>query len=163
MKNISMPHRRKDKMEEESLKLAAKKLGEGVSFKGLMSKNAVLKNGSGKEASDVLGWDYITKEEKGGACFSYYAAQFPLIGMTQPVRIKCPLGIRPFDSYKIDFKKAIDIFHQLDCGDIFTEMALYYVVHYEAKEPCWHIRSSLGCTVVIGADTGKVMDPIYRE
>ncbi len=149
-------------MNEESLKSAANKLGEKVVFKGLLSKNARLKNGHGKEAKDVLGWDYIVKEA-GGVCFSYYAAQPPLSGMTQPQPIKCPLGIRPFDSYTVDFKKAIEIFHSLNCGDSFNEMALYYVLHYEVTEPCWFIRSTLGCAIVIGADSGKVMDPVYKE
>lgn len=150
-------------MSMESLRLAASKLGEGVTFKGLMSKNARLKHRQGSKPGDVLGWDYIVMEAPSGPCFSYYAAQPPLVGMTPPVPITCPFGIRPFDSYKIDFKKAIEIFHQLDCGDAFTKMSLYYVLSPEVKEPHWYIWSVTGCTVVIGADSGKVMEPVYRD
>ncbi|ADN35501.1 hypothetical protein Mpet_0727 [Methanolacinia petrolearia DSM 11571] len=150
-------------MKEEHLKLAAANLGEGVTFKGLMSKKAQLKHGYAKEAKDVAGWNYVVKEAASGVCYSYYAAQPPLIGMTRPVVIKCPLGVRAFDSYKIDFKEAINIFHKLDCGDAFTEMTLYYVLYPGVTEPHWYIRSVTGCTVVIGADSGKVMDPIHRD
>jgi len=152
-------------MEEASMKAAAKRLGDGVVIKELVTKKAHLKNGCAKTAADVLGWDMIVRYTGPGAsvCYSYYEAQPPLIGLTNPVRIICPLGLRSFENYKIDFKKAIDIFHSLDCGDSFTEMKLYYVLHFEVKEPCWYIRSTLGCVVVIGADSGKVMEPIYRE
>jgi hypothetical protein len=150
-------------MTEESLKSAAAKLGEGVTFEGLMSKKAHLRNGCAKDAKDVLGWDYIVKQKDSGICYKYYAAQPPLIGMTRPVVIKCPLGVRSFDSYKVDFKEAINIFHKLNCGDAFTEMALYYVLYPGVNEPHWYIRSITGCTIVIGADSGKVMDPVHRD
>lgn len=150
-------------MKEEHLKLAAAKLGEGVTFKGLMSKKAHLRNGYGSDAESVLGWDYIVKQAESGICYEYYAAQPPLIGLTQPVQIPCPLGVRSFDSYKIDFREAINIFQRLNCGGAFTEMALYYVLYPGVNEPHWYIRSITGCMIVIGADSGKVMDPIHKE
>jgi hypothetical protein len=149
-------------MEKETLKSAEKMLGEGVELSGLMLKKAVLRSVCAEKATDVIGWDYIIKQ-KGSGCFTCYGAQPPLIGMTAPSWIKCPLGIRPFENYKIDFKQAIEKFQSLGCGKVFTELALYYVVHYEVKEPCWYIRSALGHMVIIGADSGKVMDPIYKE
>ncbi|MDD3407751.1 MAG: hypothetical protein PHP13_06675 [Methanomicrobium sp.] len=149
-------------MEEASMKAVAKKLGDGVIIKELVTKKAHLKNGCAKTAADVLGWDMIVRYTDQGAsiCYSYYEAQPPLIGITNPVRIQCPLGLRSFEKYNIDFKKAIDIFHTSNCGDLFTEMKLYFVLHPEIKEPYWYIRSNLGCVIVIGADSGKIMEPI---
>jgi hypothetical protein len=148
-------------MTEENLKLAAKQLGEGVEFDGWLSQIAELKNRCANDASDVLGWHYIAKAD--GICYSYYGAQYPLLGLTRAEPCKCPLGVRTFKDYKIDFKKAIDIFHTAKCGEVFIEMSIYYVLHPEVKEPCWYIRSVTGCTAVIGADSGKIMEPVYKE
>jgi hypothetical protein len=133
---------------------SAAKLGEGVKFQGLMSKKAHLKNGVGKSADDVLGWDNVFRTPE-GVCYTNYTAQPPLIGTTQPQRITCPLGIRVFDSYEIDFKKAIEIINSMNCGDTFVAMTLSWPLTPECKEPYWHIRTTLGNDISIGANTGK--------
>jgi len=129
-------------------------VGEAVRFKGLMSKIARIKQNAGKSSGDILGWDYIFRAED-GTCYSFYAAQAPLIGMTQPVPIPCPLGVRVFDKYEIDFSSAIDIMHTMDCGDTFVEMSLSWALVPDCTEPYWHIRTSIGNVIVVGANSGK--------
>jgi len=130
------------------------KIGETVEFKGLMSKKARIKHNAGQNAGDVLGWDYVFRAED-GTCYSFYGAQPPLLGLTQPVPILCPLGVQVFDKYDVDFIKAIDIMHSMNCGDTFTEISLSWVLVPECKEPYWHIRTSLGNVIAIGANSGK--------
>jgi hypothetical protein len=128
----------------------------GVTFIGLERKTARIRNGVGSELKDVLGWDVIVRE-KDGTCYEYYVAQPPLIGMTQPQPVKCPLGIIPFDSYKIDIDKAIKLFHSQDGGDTFTDISLSWpLVHPQAPEPYWYFRTNLGNNVVIGANSGQI-------
>ncbi|AKB25425.1 hypothetical protein MSMTP_1956 [Methanosarcina sp. MTP4] len=138
----------KDIMDEASAKLG------DVKFKGLMLKEARIKNGAGRTPEDVLGWDYIFRTND-GVCYSFYGAQFPLIGLTQAVPILCPLGIQTFDSYEIDFKKAIEILNTMNCGDVFVAMTLSWPLTPECTEPYWHIRTSLGNDISIGANSGK--------
>ncbi|MDD4749723.1 MAG: hypothetical protein PHD26_07335 [Methanosarcinaceae archaeon] len=139
---------------KEVMEEVASKVGE-VQFKGLMLKEARIKNGAGKMPEDILGWDYLFRTDK-GVCYSYYAAQAPLIGMTQPSPLPCPLGIQPFDSYEIDFKKAIEILNSINCGDVFVAMTLSWPLTPECTVPYWHIRTTLGNDIVIGANSGKV-------
>lgn len=138
---------------EEIMKEAAAKLGK-VKFEGLMLKEARIKNGAGNSPEEVLGWDYVCKTDD-GVCYSFYAAQYPLFGMTQPVPIHCPLGIKAFDSYKVDFKKAIGIMDTMKCGDTFVAMALSLPLTPECTEPYWHIRTTIGTDISIGANSGK--------
>ena len=149
------------------LQSASKELDDKVEFIGLMSMKGVIKNGAGTKAEDVLGFDYVMKD-KDGVCWSYYAANPPLIGMTQPVHIECPLGIVAFNSYEIDYIKAITILDSMNCGDVFTSISLSWPLVPTVKEPCWFIRTSIGNDVVIGADSGdgKCHSPIivlYRS
>ncbi len=128
----------------------------GVKCIGLERKNAVIKNGIGSKVEDVLGWNIIVRDES-GTCHEYYTARPPLIGMTQPVPIKCPLGIIPFDGYKIDIEEAINIFHTQNGGDKFTEITLSWpLTHPESPEPYWYFRTNLGNSVVIGANSGQI-------
>lgn len=138
---------------KETLQKVAASLGDTVSLKGLLLQKARIKQGAGKSAADVLGWDYIVHDNN-GVCYSYYAAQPPLIGMTQPVPVPCPLGLRVFDTYEVDFKKAIDIMHSMNCGDTFVDMSLSWPLTPECKEPLWHIRTNLGNQIIIGANSG---------
>lgn len=125
-----------------------------VEFKGLMVKKARIKNENGKEKSDILGWDYIFRAID-GTCYSFYAAEPPLIGMTQPIPIICPLGVKAFNSYKVDFKQAIETLHTMKCGGTFVAMSLSWPLTPECKQPYWHIRTSIGNDVAIGENTGK--------
>ncbi|MGD0278126.1 MAG: hypothetical protein ABSC11_02340 [Smithella sp.] len=128
----------------------------GVKIIGLMRQVAKIKNGSGKDASDVLGFDYVIKDDA-GTCYEYYAAEPPLIGMSHPMPIPCPLGIVAFNGYKITYKDAIALFKKANCGDHFTNMSLAWpLTHPETKEPFWHIRSNLGFDFVVGAISGQV-------
>jgi hypothetical protein len=127
----------------------------GVKILGLMRQIARVKLGVGKDASDILGFDYVVKDST-GTCLEFYAAEPPLIGMTHPTPIACPLGIIAFNGYKVTFKDAIGIFKQADCGDFFVAMSLAWpLTHPESKEPFWHIRSNLGFDLVIGAISGQ--------
>jgi|WetSurMetagenome_2_1015567.scaffolds.fasta_scaffold00706_3 hypothetical protein len=127
----------------------------GVKTIGLMRQDARIKHGAGRDASDVLGFDYVIKGTD-GSCLSFYAAEPPLIGMTQPIPIPCPLGIVAFDGYKVTYKDAIAIFKKSNCGDVFVAMSLSWpLTHPESKEPFWHIRSNLGFDLVIGANSGQ--------
>lgn len=139
---------------DELLKAASEKTG--VHFAGIMRKHARIRNGIGDKLSDILGWDVIMKEKTGG-CYSFYAAQPPLIGMTHPEPVVCPLGIVAFDDYKIKIEEAIKIFHSQDGGSKFTEIHLSWpLVHPAAPEPYWYFRTELGNTVVIGANSGQI-------
>ncbi|EAT58674.1 hypothetical protein [Chlorobium ferrooxidans] len=137
--------------------------GTGVICTGLERKSARIRNGIGSTIADVLGWDVIVRGED-GSCYGYYAAQPPLIGLTQPQPVTCPLGIVPFDGYKIDIDEAIKIFHSQNGGDQFTAITLSWPLTYpEAPEPYWHFRTNLGDTVVIGANSGQCLGhPSYR-
>jgi hypothetical protein len=128
----------------------------GVKIIGLMRQIARIKNGYGKDASDVLGFDYVVKDE-GGTCLEYYAAEPPAVGLTQPVPIACPLGIIAFNGYKITYKDAIELFKQANCGDHFVAISLAWpLTHPEQTQPFWHIRSNTGFDFVVGAISGKV-------
>lgn len=129
-------------------------IGASVEFKGLMLKKGRIKHDAGHIPGDILGWDYIFRAED-KTCYSFYAAQPPLIGMTQPMPIKCPLGLQVFDKYEVDFAKAIGIMNSMNCGDTFTEISLSWALVPEVKEPYWHIRTSLGNVIAIGANSGK--------
>ncbi len=129
-------------------------MGKSVDMEGLMSQKARIRHIAGQSPKDILGWDYLVRS-KDGTCYSYYAAQPPLIGMTQPVPVTCPLGIRSFDHYNKSFSDAIDIFHRMNCGDTFVAMALYWPLTPECKEPYWFIKTSIGNQIVIGANSGE--------
>ncbi len=135
----------------------------GVKIIGLMQQFARIKNGVGKDASDVLGFDYVVKDS-GGTCLSFYAAEPPLIGMTHPTPVACPLGIVAFDGYKVTYKDVVAIFKKANCGDSFVAISLAWpLTHPETKEPFWHIRSNLGFDLVVGAISGKTTaDPVVK-
>jgi hypothetical protein len=129
--------------------------GAGVKMIGLMRQTARIKNGIGKDASDVLGFDYVIKD-KTSTCYEFYAAEPPLIGMSHPMPLACPLGIIAFDGYKITYKDAIELFKKANCGDHFVSISLAWpLTHPETKEPFWHIRSNLGFDFVVGAISGQ--------
>ncbi|WP_428737280.1 hypothetical protein [Sulfurimonas sp.] len=128
----------------------------GVEFIGLERKDGVIRNGIGSTVEDILGWNIIVRD-KDGSCHEYYTARPPLIGMTQPVPIRCPLGIVSFDGYKIDIEEAVKIFHTQNGGDKFVEVSLSWpLTHPEAPEPYWYFRTNLGNNVVIGANSGQI-------
>jgi hypothetical protein len=133
----------------------AAKLGEGVKFLGFLSKKAHIKHGAGKELSDILGWDIVLQTDE-RVCYQYYAAQPPLIGMTQPQPIHCLMGIQVFESIKVDIKEVIDILHKTNCGDTFIAITLSMPLVPECKEPYWYIKLLFGNEVVIGANSGEV-------
>lgn len=128
----------------------------GVKLEGLMIKEGRLKPGANKP-SDVLGFDYIVRNEN--TCYEYYAANPPLSGMTQPLPVKCPLGIQPFDQYKIDYKHAIEIFQGGNWGSEFSSISLAKPLAPQVAEPYWNFMSNLGVNVVIGADSGEILHP----
>ncbi len=96
-----------------------------IEFAGLISKTARINNSAGQSAEDVLGWDVIRKGED-GKCLSYYAAQPPLEGMTEPVEVDCPDGVRAFDSFMLDFEDAIAAMKSMRCGSTFVELSLFW-------------------------------------
>ncbi len=135
---------------------ASEKIGGDVRLEGLMSKIGRLKP-CASTAADVLGFDYIVRMDQ--TCYKYYAANPPLIGMTQPEPIICPLGIQAFNEFKINYKDAVDIFHKGDWGSEFTQISLSMPLVPNVDEPYWHMRSNLGQTVVIGANSGEIVYP----
>jgi hypothetical protein len=126
-----------------------------IEFKGLISKTAVIK-GIGKTYEDVLGWNIVFRND--GKCYEFYCAQFPLIGCTHAQECHCLLGIRAFDSYKVDFKQALEKRNQLNCGDKFVGLKLYWPLAPGCDEPHWYIRTNLGSQIVVGANSGKVIE-----
>ncbi|MGD8780055.1 MAG: hypothetical protein PVH88_13955 [Ignavibacteria bacterium] len=138
--------------DHQALSDSAKKMGSGSEFH-LLTKTARIKNGIGRTPEDILGWDFQVRDDN-GVCYEYYAAQHPLIGMTQPQPIPCPLGIRVINNYEVKFQQAIEKMNQINCGDAFVEMSLYWPLTPACKEPEWHIRTNLGSEIVILADSG---------
>jgi len=137
------------------LTTAAQRVG-NVHFEGLLRKEGVIRRGVGENYDDVLGFNYIAHEQQGG-CYEFYAANPPLIGMTEPVPCPCPLGLETFDEYRIDYKEAVRLFHSGNWGNMFTSITLSRpLVHPQTREPFWHIRSNLGIDVVIGANSGEI-------
>ncbi|HPJ84263.1 MAG TPA: hypothetical protein PLM24_03995 [Methanothrix sp.] len=125
-----------------------------IEFAGLISKVARINNSEGKTAEDVLGWD-VTYTAEDGKCYTYYVAQAPLMGLTEPMEVTCLLGVQSFDSYMVDFEEAIAIMQSMNCGDTFVEMSLSWPPTPEAEEPVWRIKTSSGAEVVISANCGK--------
>ncbi len=125
-----------------------------IEFAGLISKVSRINNSEGKTAADVLGWDvtYRGEDEK---CYTYYVAQAPLIGMTEPVEVPCLLGVQSFDSYMVSFEDAIAIMQSMNCGDTFVNMSLSMPLTPAVNEPMWRITTSIGNEIVIGANCGK--------
>jgi len=125
-----------------------------VESKGLISKVARINNSEGKTAKDVLGWD-VTYRADDGKCYSYYSAQAPMIGLTRAMEVDCPLGVQAFDSYMVDYEGAIAIMQSMNCGDTFVNMSLSWPLTPEVKEPQWHIKTSIGNDIVIGANCSQ--------
>ncbi len=125
-----------------------------VDDSGLISKTARINNSAGKSAEDVLGWDVIRKGED-GRCLSCYVAQAPLEGMTEPAEVDCPLGVRAFDSYTLNFEDAIAAMKSMRCGSTFVELSLFWPLAPEAEEPEWHIKTDIGNEIVVGANSGS--------
>lgn len=139
---------------EELIKIAGEHTG--ISHIGLLKKSARIKQRMGSDVSDILGWDVITKGEN-QTCYSFYSAQPPLIGLTQPQPVECPVGIIAFDTHKIDIEEAIKIFHTQLGGDKFTQILLCWpLAHPEPPEPYWYFKTNLGTDVVIGANSGQI-------
>jgi hypothetical protein len=144
-------------MDATSFTELSTKIGEDV--EGLLKQTGRLRSSSVSNAEDVLGFDYIV-HMNGGGCYEYYAANPPLIGMTHPVPVPCPVGLEIVGDYKVDYIKAVETFHTGNWGGKFTSIVLCKPLIYpEASEPCWYFRSDLGAQVVIGANTGKVLFP----
>jgi hypothetical protein len=127
----------------------------GVICIGLERKIAKMAHTPGETVKDILGWDVVVRAQDGG-CYEYYVAQPPLIGMSHPQPVRCPLGIVPFDDYKIDIDEAIQIFHSLEGHDGFMEVSLSWPLIYpDASEPYWYFRTLNGI-VIIGAISGQI-------
>lgn len=144
-------------MSQEILKQASNLMGESVEFDCLLRLTAHLKKGTAATAEDVVGFDHLVHWD--GICYQFYAANPPLIGMTQPVPVPCPLGICCVGDYAIDYKQAVEIFHTGNWGSKFTSLVLSRPLTPEVSEPYWYFVSDLGITVIIGANTGKIYHP----
>jgi len=143
---------------KDTLKRASAKLGDNVVLEGLLRMNGRLKNNLGSQPSDVVGFDYLVHHED--SCYEYYEANPPLIGLTQPVPVLCPVGIMVFDEYKVDYIEAIKIFHSGNWGSYFTSIVLCKpLVYPPAEEPLWYFMSDTHVCVVIGANSGNVLMP----
>lgn len=124
---------------------------------GLISQTARLKGSIGKQPADILGWNYVEYYPPQNLCYAHYQAQFPLKGATAAQQVPCPLGVQPFDSYKVSFAMAIEIMHTLDCGSEFVRMSLSWPVTPVVKEPIWRIMTNLGNEILIGANSGTIL------
>ncbi len=136
---------------QDNLAQASEELGGGVAFK-LLKQTARLKNPA-ETADDVTGFDYVVSGS--GKCYGYYAANPPLVGLTKPEPVACPLGLAVIDDYKISYQQAVDIFHKGNWGSKFTSMTLSKPLTPEVKDPMWYMTSELGVNVVINANTGE--------
>lgn len=121
----------------------------------LLLKTGHLKESIARTADDVVGFNNLMRSAKG--CFTYYEANPPLIGLTNPVPVQCPLSLAVIPPYKLDYKKAIELFHRGNWGTGFTGIGLSKPLYPGVMEPYWTITGSNGITVVIGANSGKLM------
>ncbi|HEX3030290.1 MAG TPA: hypothetical protein VHT34_13565 [Clostridia bacterium] len=135
------------------LKKASDMTGDSVAFR-LIKETGVLKYPASSDAEDVLGFNYIVYDN--GTCYEYYAANPPLVGMTQPVPVSYPLGLAVFDTPKIDYKQAVKLFHSGNWGSKFTSILLCKPLHPDVKDPSWYFVSDLGAHVIINANTGDI-------
>ena len=101
-----------------------------------------------------LNWELNTYKKINGTCYSYYAAQEPLEGMTMPVEIKCPIGVQVITEYNVSAQQAIDAVMSMDCGDAVVEMSLFWPMVPDT-EPTWQILTNIGCHISIPAISGK--------
>ncbi|NEP00705.1 MAG: hypothetical protein F6K58_18950 [Symploca sp. SIO2E9] len=122
----------------------------------LLSKTGQLSEIPAKTAEQVVGFNVLERVLGKNYCQTYYVANPPLVGITQPVENPCPLGIQDIPEYQVDYKKAVSLFHQTNCGDAFESISLAWPLTPQVTEPIWKLRSNLDATVIIGADTGKV-------
>lgn len=134
---------------------AASVLGKNVVFEGLLKKVGRFKRTLAAEADDILGFDYLAHNDK--ACYEFYCANLPLKGCTIPQSVPRPLGIAVFNEYKVDYKRAIEIFHGGNWGDEFASIVLYKPLYPGVEEPYWYFVSNLGAQVIIGADSGELI------
>lgn len=125
----------------------------GVNFKGLLIQKASIKNGVGRIVEGILGWDCLIQGIN-RECYEFYVPKPGHIWHPLIIRKECPIGIRIIDSYKVDFKEAIKIFHEYIHEEWFVAMRLSWPLTPECLEPYWHIRSITGEEVAIGADSG---------
>lgn len=120
----------------------------------LLMKTARLKGMAAVKSSDVIGFD-VKMVGMDGKCYQYYVANPPLLGLTQPVPDKSPLGLSSFKEYKIKYKEAVDIFLANNKGEGFIRLVLAKPLHPDST-PCWFFTTIGGRQVVIDANTGKV-------
>lgn len=120
---------------------------------GLIRQIGRLKNSSAADAADVVGFDYVVIRD--GVCYEYYAANPPLIGLTQPTPVPYPLGLAVINSYKVTYQQAVDIFHKGNWGSRFTSMSLSQPLHPDVKDPSWYMISDMGVHIAINANTGE--------
>ncbi|NEO74385.1 hypothetical protein [Moorena sp. SIO3H5] len=119
----------------------------------LLSKEGVLFEIPAYTAEEVVGFEY--KDLIGNDfCVQYFAANPPRVGMTEPIKIPCPLGIEPIPEYNVKYEEAIDIFHEINCGDAFESIELSWPETPPFREPIWKLRSNFGLDVIIGANSG---------
>lgn len=133
------------------------KFGRNTTLDGILLKRGRLPRGIASDAKDVVGFDYILHHDQN--CYECYVANPPLFGATQPVPVPCPLGLAMIQNYEINYTRAIEIFHTGNWGGKFISIALSRPLHPDVKEPYWHFRSNLGVQIMIGANTGKVIEP----
>jgi hypothetical protein len=147
-------------MDEIEMLLSEAAKQTGVTFKGLERKSARIRHGMGSDVKDILGWDIVAKDDE-NTCYAYYVAQPPLMGMSNPEPVLCPLGIVAFDKYNIDITEAVKIFHTQNGGDKFTAITLAWPLTFpQAPEPYWYFKTNLGVDVVIGANSGEIKRPV---
>lgn len=137
------------------LKKAAKILGDEFLFEGLLKKVGRFQNTFAVEADDILGFDYLVNNAD--RCYEFYRANPPMESYTIPFPVSKPLGITNFNNFKVDYKRAIEIFHSGKWGDKFASIVLYKPIYAEVKEPYWYFVSNIGKQVIIGADSGNVI------
>ena len=139
----------------EFLMKSAKESGVELKIDGLVKKTGRFNFKTAKTYEDIMGFDYIVWWK--GDYFKFYAANPPFVGMTPPFKMRPVLGLENFESYKVDYKEAINIFQSGDWGNGFTIIELYQSFVLPAvKEPFWYFLSNKGFQVIIGANTGKV-------
>ncbi len=143
---------------------AAARLGKNIEFQGMVSKSAVFHHVSGM-LDDIVGWNYVV--HTGHGCMSFYAAQAPRIGMSTPQPIRCPIGVMPFDNYRVPFYEAIPKVEQEcgipACGVTIIEMTLSEPLAPTVHQPLWNIAFSNGDQALLGADDDTIIHCVVHN
>ncbi len=129
---------------------------EDLKSDGLLRKTGRLKISLACVPEDIDGFDYVVIWDH--LCYKFYCSNPPTANRTHAFPCPRPYGLSVFKEYKINYKKAIQIFHSVNRGTKFSSLSLSKPSNLNLFDPHWHFISDLGMEVVINANSGELAD-----